>query len=251
MKLLSSKVAIVTGASRGIGEAIADRFAENGAALVVVAIDSEEERLRAVCDRARSRGVEAIFVRGDIADPETSGRIVAAAIEKFDRIDIVVNCAGIVTRTPFESLSPADWHRVIEVNLYGPFYLSQKAIPALRKAGGGSIINMSSQMSKRPHPCASPSYEVSKSGINALTRHLAWHFAADRIRVNAIAPGSINTDMPKSMTPEAREALRNGIPMKRLGEPVEVADLAVFLASDHSAYITGTVIPIAGGTLMD
>lgn len=251
MSVLRSKVAVITGASRGIGEAIADRFAEHGASLIAVALDAEEGRLRSVCDRARCCGVEAAYVRGDIADPKTSAVIVDAAVERFGRIDIVVNCAGIVTRTPFESLSVADWHRVIAVNLDGPFYLCQRAIPIMRSGGGGSIINMSSQMSKRPHPSASPSYEVSKSGLNALTRHLAWHFAADRIRVNAIAPGSIDTDMPKSMTHDARESLKDSIPMKRLGEPVEVADLAVFLASDHSAYITGTIIPIAGGTLMD
>ncbi|MCV6636794.1 SDR family NAD(P)-dependent oxidoreductase [Candidatus Albibeggiatoa sp. nov. NOAA] len=248
--LLSNKVAIITGGSRGLGKAIALRFAEQGASVVLVATD--EQRLnQAAAEITQATGQSAVVLAGDIADPLFSDTIVQTTQDKFGHIDILVNCAGIVTRTPIEQLPLDEWYRVIDVNLHGTFHLCRAVLPYMRTQEAGKIINMTSQMAKLPHPSAAPSYEVSKAGQIALTRHLAYHYAQYNICVNAIAPGSINTDMPKSMTEAARERLRNAIPLRRLGEPEEVADCALFLASSMSNYITGETIDINGGTLMD
>jgi len=249
MKLLENKVAIVTGGSRGLGLAIALKFASHGASLILVA--TNQERLNQAAKEVRNRGAKAEIMAGDIANPAFSEEIVKVTLDNFGQIDILVNCAGVITRTPVETLSLEDWYRVIEVNLHGTFHACRAVLPLMRTQGYGKIINMTSQMAKLPHPSASPSYEVSKAGQIALTRHLAYHYAPYNICVNAIAPGSINTDMPKSMTPEAREHLRRAIPLRRLGEPDEVADCALFLATSMSDYITGETIDINGGTLMD
>lgn len=248
--LLDNKVAIVTGGSRGLGKAIALKFAEHGASLLLVA--TNQERLEQSAHQIRLlRTTQVDVIAGDVAIPEFAQGVVSKTLDLFGRVDILVNCAGIITRTPVEELSLDDWHRVIDVNLHGTFHLCRAVLPLMREQKFGKVINMTSQMAKLPHPSASPSYEVSKAGQVALTRHLAYHYAQYGVCVNAIAPGSIDTDMPKSMSPEARERLRNAIPMRRLGEPEEVADCALFLASSMSNYITGEVIDINGGTLMD
>jgi len=249
MELLRNKVAIITGGSRGLGKAIALKFASHGASLVLVA--TNQARLNQLADEIRNRGAKVDIVAGDIAKPEFSEEIVKVTLGHFGKIDILVNCAGVITRTPVEQLSLEEWYRVIDVNLHGTFHACRAVLPLMRTQASGKIINMTSQMAKMPHPSASPSYEVSKAGQVALTNHLAYHYAKYNICINAIAPGSINTDMPKSMSHDARERLRLGIPMGRLGEPDEVADCALFLASSMSDYITGETIDINGGTLMD
>ncbi len=246
---LKNKIAIITGGSRGLGKAIALKFASHGASLVLVA--TNQERLNQLADEIRNRGAKVEIIAGDIAKPEFSEEIVKATLEHFGQIDILVNCAGVITRTPVEQLSLEEWYRVIDVNLHGTFHACRAVLPLMRTQASGKIINMASQMAKMPHPSASPNYEVSKAGQIALTRHLAYHYAQYNICVNAIAPGSINTDMPKSMSPEEQESLRRAIPLRRLGEPDEVADCALFLATSMSNYITGTTIDINGGTLMD
>ncbi|MEK8019691.1 MAG: SDR family NAD(P)-dependent oxidoreductase [Candidatus Parabeggiatoa sp.] len=249
MELLKNKVAIITGGSRGLGKAIALKFASHGASLILVA--THKERLNQSADEVRNRGAKVEIVAGDIAQPAFSEEMIKVTLEHFGQIDILVNCAGVITRTPLEDLPLEEWYRVIDVNLHGTFHACRAVLPLMRSQNSGKIINMTSQMAKLPHPSASPSYEVSKAGQIALTRHLAYHYAQYNICINAIAPGSINTDMPKSMNPEARERLRRAIPLRRLGEPDEVADCALFLASSMSDYITGETIDINGGTLMD
>ena len=247
--MLKNKVAIVTGGSRGIGRAIAQKFAENGASLLLIAL--HEERLSQVKKEMSEMGVKVEILHGDIAEPVFSQHIVAHALESFGTVDILINCAGTITRTPVASLLLEEWHRVINVNLHGTFFLSQAVLPTMCAKNYGKIINITSQMAKLPHPSASPSYEVSKAGMAALTRHLAYHYAKYNICVNAIAPGSIDTDLPKSMSLEARQKLKNAVPLGRLGEPEEVGSLALFLASDNSNYITGATVNISGGSLMD
>lgn len=246
--MLKGRVAVITGASRGIGRAIALRFAENGASLVLNGRD--EERLKKSVEGAVAYGVSAEGFIGDIANPRTALGLVECAVERFGGVDILVYSAGIVTRTPVEELAPEEWHSVMNVNLSGFFYLCRTVLPFMRRQKRGKIISLSSQMAKMPHPNASPSYEVSKAGIQALTRHLAYHYAKYNIQVNSIAPGSIDTDMPKTLTPEAREKLKDSIPLLRLGEPEEVADCALFLASSMADYITGETVNINGGSLM-
>ena len=247
--MLKKKVAIITGGSRGIGRAIAHKFAQNGALLVLVA-DESVAALEQAAAEVRKMGAEVRTVLGDIAKPELSKEILRCTLKEFGTVDILVNCAGIITRTPVASLTLEEWHRVIDVNLHGTFYMSQAVLSVLSAQKRGKIINITSQMARRPHPSASPSYEVSKAGIAALTRHLAYHYAKYNICVNAIAPGSIDTDLPKSMSPEARQKLKEAIPLLRLGEPDEVADCALFLASSMSDYITGATMDINGGSLM-
>lgn len=249
MKLLQDKIAIVTGGSQGMGKAIALKYASNGAGLVLVALD--DNRLGPASAEIRATGAKVLVIPGDVAKPELSDCIVRATLAEFHRIDILVNCAGIITRTPVETLSLEDWFRVIDVNLHGSFHLSRAVLPAMCAQKQGKIMNITSQMARLPHPGASPSYEVSKAGLTALTRHLAYRYAKDGICVNAIAPGSIDTDLPKSMSEEFREKLKRSIPMGRLGEPNEVADLALFLASSMSNYITGSTLDINGGSLMN
>jgi 3-oxoacyl-[acyl-carrier protein] reductase len=147
-------------------------------------------------------------------------------------------------------MSSEEWHRVIDVNLHGTLYLSKNILPIMRKRKYGKIINITSQMAHTPHPSASPSYEVSKSGVTALTRHLALEYAKFNICVNNIAPGSIDTDLPKSMSNDQRQKLKDAVPMNRLGAPEEVADCALFLSSDMASYITGSTIHINGGSLI-
>ena len=247
--MLKGKVAIVTGGSRGIGRAIAQKFAENGASLLLVAL--HEEKLVQARQELSKTGAKVEILYDDIADPNFSQQILSHALSMFGTIDILVNCAGTITRTLIADLTLEEWHRVINVNLNGAFYLSQAVLPVMCEKNYGKIINITSQMAKIPHPSASPSYEVSKAGMVALTRHLAFHYAKYNICVNAIAPGSIDTDLPKSMTPEARQSLKDAIPLKRLGDPEEVGELALFLASNNSDYITGATMNISGGSLMD
>ncbi len=247
--MLQGKVAIVTGGSRGIGRAIVQKFAENGASLFLVAL--HEEGLVQAKNEISEMGVKIETLYGDIADPDISKKTVSQVLDLFGTIDILVNCAGTISRTMVADLSLEEWHRVINVNLNGTFYLSQAVLPTLCQKKYGKIINITSQMARIPHPSASPSYEVSKAGMAALTRHLAYHYAKHNICVNAIAPGSIDTDLPKSMSAEARQRLKDMVPLQRLGEPEEVGDLALFLASHHSDYITGATVNISGGSLMD
>lgn len=249
LHLLTGKVAIVTGGSRGIGRAIAHAYAKNGASVLLVAL--HDSFLGRTLEEIRGLGACAEMMACDVADPSSSQKIVSHALACFGQIDILVNCAGMITRTPAATLTPEEWHRVLDVNLSGAFYLSQAVLPHMCEKKRGKIINITSQMAWRPHPAASPSYEVSKAGLTALTRHLAYHYAKYGICVNAIAPGSIDTDLPKSMSPEARQKLKDGIPLGRLGEPEEVGALALFLASDLSNYITGATIHISGGSWMD
>lgn len=245
--LLKNKTAIITGASKGIGRAIALNFAASGANLVLTCLQ-DEKSLISVKKHAENLGVRATTLIGDISSIEFCEKVIDCAIRKFSKVDILVNSAGMITRETSEKLDHKLWNRVIDVNLNGIFFLCQKVLPYMRERKSGKIINLTSQMAFRPHPSASPSYEVSKTGITALSRHLALEYAEFGICVNNIAPGSIDTDLPKSMTKEQRKKLKEGIPMKRLGDVKEVADAALFLASDMSSYITGSTIHVNGGS---
>ena len=163
--MLKGKVAIVTGGSRGIGRAIAQKFAENGASLLLVAL--HEEKLVQARQELSKTGAKVEILYDDIADPNFSQQILSHALSMFGTIDILVNCAGTITRTLIADLTLEEWHRVINVNLNGAFYLSQAVLPVMSEKNYGKIINITSQMAKIPHPSASPSYEVSKAGINA------------------------------------------------------------------------------------
>lgn len=248
-KILNNQVAVITGASRGIGRDIALCYAREGASLLLVSIKNTK-RLTEVQQETEQLGSKSVIVMGDVSKPEFCESVFNEAMSQFGRVDILVNCAGTITRTPVEKITLDEWHRVIDVNLHGAFYMCRMFLPSMREQKYGKVVNVTSQMAYIPHPSASPSYEVSKAGLAALTRHLAFHYAKYNVCVNAIAPGSIDTDMPKSISKEARNRLKNAVPMKRLGTPEEVGECALFLASEKSNYITGATIHVNGGSLM-
>ena len=244
MKLLDGKSAIITGSSRGIGRAVATAFSSHGASLVIHGTSE-----KSLAPLAEELGCE--YVAGDIGEFETSKRLAEKCISKFGKIDILVSNAGINTRTKFLELSPDEWDKVIRTNLTGAFYACKAVIPFMLERHSGSIINMSSRAGKTAHANASLCYGASKGGIEAMTRNLAGKFAPSGIRVNSICPGPIETDMSLQWTPEYRQKVLEGIPLRRLGKPEDIASLAVFLASDLSGFITGESININGGTYMN
>ena len=216
---------------------------------MLICLEEEERLIEVHCD-IEKLGAKSSIIIGDISNLELCKKIYNETISQFGRTDILVNCAGAITRSPFEEMKTEEWHRIIDVNLHGAFYLCRFFLPGMRKQKYGKIINITSQMAHTPHPSASPSYEVSKAGLTALTRHLAVQYAKYNVCVNAIAPGSIDTDLPKSMSLEARQRLKNGVPMNRLGETEELARCALFLAAPMSSYVTGTTLHVNGGSLM-
>ena len=244
MKLLEGKSAIITGSSRGIGRSIAKAFSSHGASLVIHGTSEES-----LSQLAAELGCE--YVVGDIGEFETSKKLAEKCISKFGKIDILVSNAGINTRTKFLDLELEEWDKVIRTNLTGTFYACKAIIPFMLERHSGSIINMSSRAGKTAHANASLCYGASKGGIEAMTRNLAGEFAPSGIRVNSICPGPIETDMSLQWTPEYRQKVLEGIPLRRLGKPEDIANLAVFLASDLSGFITGESININGGNYMN
>lgn len=243
---LEGKTAIITGSSRGIGKAIAKAFAERGASLVIHG--TSEDTLIALKNELPTH---CEYIAGDIGEPDTSLKLAKKCVDVFGKIDILVNNAGINTRTKFLDISNDEWEKVLRINLTGAFYACRSVIPHMMERKSGSIINMSSSAGKTPHPNASLCYGVSKGGIDAMTRKLAYDFAPFNIRVNSICPGPIETDMSLQWTDDYRAKVLNDIPLRRLGKSSDVASLAVFLASDMSDFITGESININGGKYMN
>ena len=244
MRLLEGKTAIITGSSRGIGRAIARAFAENGAGLVIHG--TSEESLRPLAEE-----LGCSFVAGDIGELSTSQRLTEECIRSFGKVDVLVNNAGINTRTKFLDLTPEEWDKVLRVNLTGAFYACKCVLPHMLAQKSGVILNMSSRAGKTAHPTSSACYGASKAALDALTRKLAYDFGAEGIRVNAICPGPVETDMSLQWSPDYRAKILDNIPLRKLGRPEDIADLAVYLASDSSAFITGESININGGTYMN
>ena len=245
---LKDKVALVTGASSGIGRAIARRFAEEGARVAVNyrPHDDNEEKARAVADSLATPGMT---VGADVSRRAEVERMVAEVVEKFGRLDIAVSNAGIEVERPFLEMTDEDWDRVISVNLYGSFVVSQAAARAMvRRGGGGKLIFISSVHEDIPFP-GHTSYCASKGGVRMLMRNLAMELAPHRINVNNIAPGAIATPINRDVLedPEAREEAVSEIPWGRFGRPGEVASVAAFLASGDAEYVTGSTYYVDGG----
>lgn len=247
---LREKIAIITGASRGIGKAIALLFAENGANLIINDINGETIKI-AADEISKSTGRICIPVQGDISDPRTAATLTEAALKISGRIDILVNNAGSITRASTEDMTIEDWNRVINVNLNGALFTCKAVIPHMKTRKEGKIVNISSGAGKKPHPNAAPSYGVSKAGLIALTKHLALELAGFNIRVNAVCPGPIKTEMSDEWSDEYRNKVISTIPIGRMGSPGDVANGVLFLSSKLSNFITGESININGGTLMD
>lgn len=248
---LKDRVAIVTGAGRGIGRAIALGFAREGAAVVVnysrSAAEAEEVAKTIMAEGGQSAAVEA-----DVMDLSTHERLVARAIEHFGRLDILVNNAGIEIHEPFLEASAETWDRTLGVNLKGPYFLSRRAAEAMMKTGGGKIINVSSVHDAEPLRNRAI-YSITKSGMMMMmTKSLALELGEHKINVNSLSPGAILTDMNrKSLAdPAQRAKLLERIPWKRIGAPEDIVGAAVFLASAESDYVTGATLYVDGGLLL-
>lgn len=254
-KRLTGKTALVTGGSSGIGQAIAIRFAEEGANVAIgyrsskEGAEETEAAVSAACREAGDSGCRGLVVQADVSDESQVQGMFAKVLEQFGRLDILVNNAGMQLKRPSHELEAADFDKVIAVNLRGAFLCAREAIRHFRsRDGGGVIINDSSVHQVIPKP-EFLGYSASKGGLGNLTRTLALEYAAEGIRVNAVAPGAIVTPMNRAWTedPAERKAVEQHIPMRRAGRPEEMAAVFAFLASDDASYITGETIYADGG----
>lgn len=243
---LKDKVAVVTGAARGIGEAIVMRFTQEGAKVTLCDVD--RSALEAVESKVRSSGGVCLLSAGSIADYDFVRSMVGQTIAQLGSLDVLVNNAAITRDAILHKMTTEQWRDVIEVNLTGNFYCLQAAAIHMRSQERGSIINVSST-SRFGNP-GQLNYSAAKGAIVAMTRTAAKELARKNVRCNCISPGTIWTDMLKAVPEPAQQTLKAGIPLGRFGDPKEVAELAVFLASDESSYITGQTINVDGGSFM-
>ncbi len=246
---LHGKVAVVTGASRGIGEAIARTFAAAGAAVVLSS--RKQEALEAVAEAIRTEGGQALAVAAHTGDPEAVAHLVARAVEAFGGVDILVNNAATNPHFgPLLEATEAQWQKILDVNLLGYVRMVRACVPEMRKRGGGKIINMASVAGLRAQPGMGV-YCVSKAGVIMLTQVLAGELAAENIQVNALAPGFIRTRFSRAIwdNPAIYEAVLRAIPQRRIATPEELVGLALYLASDASAFTTGATFVVDGGQL--
>lgn len=247
MPELEGKVALITGATRGIGRAIAERFADEGAN-VAFTYRSSEEKAKALEDALKEKGAEAKGYASDASSFEEADQLVQQVLKDLERIDVVVNNAGITRDNLLLRIGEDDWDQVIDTNLKSVFNVTKAVQKSLLKQRGGSIINMSSVVGVQGNAGQS-NYAASKAGILGFTRSVALELGSRGIRCNAIAPGFIETEMTEELDEETLNGWRDSIPLKRGGTPEDVAELAVFLGSDRSSYITGQTLHVCGGML--
>ncbi len=243
---LENKVALITGARRGIGRAIALKYAHNGADCVLIARSAPEE----LANEIRALGRRALALAVDVADADAVEKAVKDSVKEFGKIDILVNNAGINDDGLLIRMKLEQWQRVLDVNLSGAFYATKAVARPMLKAEGGRIINISSVIGQMGN-AGQANYAASKAGLLGFTKSIAKELGSRGITVNAIAPGFISTDMTAELSDEAKTALLGQIPLGKLGEADDVAHLALFLASEGARYITGQTFNVDGGLVMD
>ncbi len=248
MKLLQDKVAIITGASRGIGKAIALKYAEEGAKIAFTYLSSDE-KAKVLEEELKALGVEAKGFKSNAANFEAAEQLIKDVVELYGGVDIVVNNAGITEDNLLMRMTEEQFDNVVNTNLKSVFNLTKGVLRTMLKARKGSIINVGSVVGVNGN-AGQANYAASKAGIYGFTKSIAKELGSRNIRSNAIAPGFIATEMTEVLDPKVVEEWSKNIPLKRAGEANEVADLVVYLGSDKSSYITGQVINVCGGMSM-
>ena len=242
----TGRVALVTGAWRGLGRDAAARLHERGASVAVHVRDSERAD-----EAATALGPRAFAVAGDLADPRVPEEIVRLTLDRFGRLDILVNNAAHARSARFEELSPEEWRRALEINMTAPFLLTRAALPAMKAQHYGRVVNVSSSAGRMVSTLGGAHYTASKAGLLGLTRSAAKELGRFGITVNAICPGMIDTELTReNASPDLLQRLAASYPVPRLGRPGEVSDLICFVASEAAGYITGASFDINGGDLM-
>ena len=244
MKLLEGKTALITGASRGIGEAIAIRFAEAGASVAFTYLSSEE-KAKVLEEKLIATGVKAKGYKSNAGNYSEAEKLIADVLQDFGALDIVVNNAGITRDNLLLRMSELEWDDIMNTNLKSVFNITKHAIKPMMRVKKGSIINMSSIVGDIGQ-AGQANYAASKAGIVGFTKSIAKELGSRNIRCNAIAPGFIQTDMTDALNDQTKETYFKQIPLGRFGSTTEVADVALFLASDMSGYVTGQVISVCG-----
>jgi 3-oxoacyl-[acyl-carrier protein] reductase len=244
---LTGKVALVTGSAQGIGKAIALLLARNGADVVIS--DINLEKAQETANEIQGMGRRSLAIKVNVADLNDVEQMIETIIEHFGRIDILVNNAGITRDRLILRMTEEDWDAVLDVNLKGTFNCTKAAIRFMSKQKSGKIVSIASVSGEMGNP-GQANYAASKAGVIGFTKTIAREFAARGINVNAIAPGYIQTPMTDAIPEKAKEALKQLIPMERLGQPEDVAQAVLFLVSESSSYITGQVLNVNGGIYM-
>ena len=242
----NKKVALITGGSRGIGKAIAKKFAENEYDLVINYV-SDSTNLEAL--KEEFKGAEVLFVKTDVTNYESCENMVKQAIEKFGRIDVLVNNAGITKDTLLMRMKEEDFDKVININLKGTFNMTKNVIPYMMKQRYGKIVSISSVVGVIGN-AGQANYAASKAGIIGFTKSIARELASRNILANCVAPGFIRTDMTDVLSDSVKESIHAQIPLNKMGEAKEVANAVYFLSSDENSYITGQVLNVDGGMVM-
>lgn len=246
--MLKGKVALVTGGSRGIGKEIALKLAKNGADIAINYRNSSEKAEK-VLEEIKSFGVNAMVIKADISKEEDVKNLIQAIEKELGKVDILVNNAGITKDNLLIRMKEEDWEDVIDVNLKGTFLCTKAVTRAMMKKKYGKIINITSVVGIIGNP-GQGNYSASKAGVIGFTKSMAKELGSRGIRVNAVAPGFIDTEMTEVLSEEIRENMLRAIPLMKFGNPKDIANLVVFLASERSDYITGQVINVDGGMVM-
>ena len=245
------RVALVTGAARGIGKAIALAFAREKAHVVVNDISPDKGLKEVEQEVSSAFGVKCLAIRADVTQWDQTNDMVSQVERVFQRLDVLVNNAGIIRRGSIETVTEDEWDEVIRVNLKGTFNCCKAVVEIMKRQKSGRIINVSSIAGKMGDITSAPGYGPSKAGVDALTKTLARQLAQYGINVNGVAPHAIETEMSAQWSEEKRKSIIEAIPLKRLGKPEDVAEAVIFLASDKADFITGEILDVNGGLLMD
>jgi acetoacetyl-CoA reductase len=248
---MSSKgrLAVVTGGLGGIGTAICHRLAREGAKVVATCHPSEAESIDSWVKEQKSQGTEVAAISGDLSTAEGAEALMNEIVDEFGQVDILVNCAGITRDSTMKKMSVEQWDSVIDTNLSSVFYVTKPIWNSMLERGFGRVINISSINGQRGQ-FGQVNYSAAKAGMHGFTMALAYEGAAKGVTVNTVSPGYIETPMTAAMRHDVREAIVGGIPMRRMGQPAEIAQAVAFLADDETTYITGANLPVNGGLFM-